>query len=215
MTGLGRWTDGRVRPGEAQAGPQPRLGPSGRPALRPPEPGPRTLQQVRPPPQTPAHHAPAHSQVVQAVSGGQHEARVHQGPAAEVAAGSQLQRRHVGARVGLGFPPAHDLHGPGCSWGRGGQGQSPLLTPPPHLQGAQTGDRGGGRVAAWPGIPRSLRFPICKLGVPWQHRLGSDGGKGPGLGLLALGGEPRGHHHYSWRLWEARCPALGARRWTS
>lgn len=168
-----------MRPGEAQAGPHPRLGPFGRPALRPPDPAPRTPEQVRPPPRTPARHALAHSQVVQAVSGGQYEARVHQGPPAEVAAGSQLQRRHVGARVGLGFPPAHDLRGPGCSWGRGGQGQSPLLMPLPHLQGAQTWDRGGGRVAAWPGIPWSLRSPICKLGVPWQHRLGLLGERDP------------------------------------
>lgn len=169
--------DGGAETRQAEAG---RASPPRTPGAAP-RPLPRS---TTPSPGRPAPRRRTHSHVVQAVGCGQHEARVDQGPPAEVVAGEQLQRRHVGARVGLGFPPAHYLRGPGYTWGRRGQRPSPCLTPsaapwtgdrphptaPSPAQGAQTGVGGRGQsrcvASTRPGTPQSLRFPMCKLEVP-------------------------------------------------
>lgn len=102
----------------------PRLGAG----LPPPDP-----RQGHPPdqgraPPDPGQGPPAHAQVLQAVGRGQHESGVDQGAPAEVGA-YHLQRRHVGPRVRLGFPAAHDLGRLHRAWGQ--WRQRPSLPPAP------------------------------------------------------------------------------------
>ena len=142
-------------------------------ALPPRTPGaaPRPLpRSTAPSPGRPAPRRRTHSQVAQAVGCGQHEARVDQGPPAEVVAGEQLQRRHVGARVGLGFPPAHYLRGPGCTWGRRG---SAAVALPNALRGSlDGGSTPPHRPIPRPGSPdggRGTRAePLCGLHQAWD-----------------------------------------------
>lgn len=79
-------------------------------------------------PPDPGQGPPAHAQVLQAVGRGQHESGVDQGAPAEVGA-YHLQRRHVGPRVRLGFPAAHDLGRLHRAWGQ--WRQRPSLPPAP------------------------------------------------------------------------------------